>query len=295
MRANTALLTALAMVAFAANSLLCRAALGDGAIDAASFTALRVGSGALFLMLLLRWPRRHRPSGSLPMALGLFVYMLGFSFAYRALDAATGALLLFGAVQLTMLGWALARGERFGPRRGAGFLIAFGGLVYLLLPGVSAPDPLGAGLMVTAGIGWGAYSLLGRGSRNPLADTAGNFFLALPLALLLLPITPIATGEALHASVSGVALAVASGALASGLGYALWYAALARLDAGRAATVQLSVPVLAAAGGVLLLGEPLSPRLLVAGAVTLGGIWLALARPRYAAPPAGSASDGQGR
>ncbi len=278
---RTAILTALAMFAFAANSLLCRLALDSGAIDAASFTTVRMVSGALVLGLILALRKTgRRPGGSGAMALMLFVYMLGFSLAYRSLTAATGALLLFGAVQLTMFARAVQAGERFGPRRWVGVALAVGGLVWLLLPGVSAPDLAGAVGMVIAGVAWGAYSLLGRGSRDPLADTAGNFLRATPLALLTLLFLPAATGEALQAGTTGLGLAVVSGALASGLGYAVWYAALRGLDAGRAATVQLSVPVIAALGGVALLAEPLTSRLVVAGVVTLGGVWLALARER---------------
>ena len=275
---STLVLTVLAMMAFAANSLLCRAALASGAIDAASFTLVRVGSGAILLSVLLLWPSRRRLSFSAPMALMLFVYMLGFSLAYESLTAATGALLLFGAVQLTMLGWALRSGERFNGIRWLGMVLAFGGLVYLLLPGVSAPDPVGAALMVLAGLAWGVYSLLGRGSRDPLADTAGNFVLAVPLGVLAWFVLPALGGAQAHVTGPGVYLALASGALASGVGYVLWYAALPGLGAGRAATVQLSVPVLAGLGGVVFLAEPLSSRLLLSGAVVLGGIALALRR-----------------
>ncbi len=276
---STLALTVLAMIAFAANSLLCRAALASGAIDAATFTVVRVVSGAALLCLLLLWPPRRRLSFSAPMALMLFVYMLGFSLAYESLTAATGALLLFGAVQLTMLSWALRSGEVFGPIRWAGMALAFGGLVYLLMPGVSAPDPLGAALMITAGLAWGIYSLLGRGSRDPLADTAGNFLLAVPLGIIAWWVVPSLGGTPVFVTTSGVLLALASGALASGVGYVLWYAALPGLGAGRAATVQLSVPVLAGLGGVMLLSEPLSSRLLLAGAIVLGGIALALRKP----------------
>ncbi len=275
---STGVLTILAMIAFAANSLLCRAALASGAIDAASFTLVRVVSGAVLLALLLLWPPRRRLSFRLPMALMLFIYMLGFSLAYESLSAASGALLLFGAVQLTMLGWALRSGERFDGLRWLGMALAFGGLVYLLLPGVSAPDPLGAALMVLAGLAWGIYSLLGRGTRDPLADTAGNFLLAVPLAALAWLGVPALGGAPIHVTAPGITLALASGALASGVGYVLWYAALPGLGAGRAATVQLSVPVLAGLGGVILLSEPLSTRLLLSGVVVLGGIALALRR-----------------
>jgi drug/metabolite transporter (DMT)-like permease len=278
MRLNTGVLTVLAMLAFAANSLLCRAALERELIDAFSFTVLRVSSGAGLLLLLLWLPPRRRLSGSVPMALMLFLYMLGFSLAYRSLTAATGALLLFGAVQLTMLAAAFRGGERFGPRRWAGFVLAVGGMVYLLLPGVAAPEPLGATLMVIAGLAWGAYSLLGRGSADPLADTAGNFLLAMPAAFLALALAPVTGAGPLFVEPAGALLAIASGALASGIGYVLWYAALPALGAGRGATVQLSVPVLAALGGVAFLAEPLTTRILVAGAATLGGVWLALRR-----------------
>lgn len=278
---RTLALTVAAMVAFAANSLLCRLALAAGHIDAASFTALRVASGALVLVGLLALRRdRRRPGGSLGMAAMLVLYLLGFSLAYRSLSAATGALLLFGAVQLTMFARALAGGERFGIRGVLGVVLAMGGLAWLLAPGVTAPDPVGAVLMVLAGAGWGAYSLLGRGAKDPLADTAGNFLLATPPVLAALLAWPWISGQSLSVTTMGVALAVVSGSVASGLGYVTWYAALQGLEAGRAATVQLSVPVIAAIGGVVLLVEPLTPRLLSAGAVTLGGVWLVLAGKR---------------
>lgn len=212
------------------------------------------------------------------MAAMLVLYLLGFSLAYRSLNAATGALLLFGAVQLTMFSRAFATGERLGPRGILGVALAVAGLLGLLLPGATAPEPVGAVLMALAGLGWGVYSLLGRGARNPLADTAGNFLLATPPVLLGLLILPALTGEPLHVEMAGAGLALASGALASGLGYVAWYAALPGLEAGRAATVQLSVPVLTAMGGVVLLAEPLTIRLVVTGTATLAGVWLVLHR-----------------
>lgn len=270
-----AALTSLTMLAFAANSLLCRAALGEPVIDAASFTAVRLASGALTLWLLLRWRgATARGDGDWPAAGLLFLYAIAFSFAYLSLSAATGALILFGFVQLTMQGAALLAGERLPGLAWAGLALAVGGLVYLLLPGLDAPDPLGALLMATAGVAWGLYSLRGRGVANPLRATAGNFMRSVPLALLAL--LPVLGHAGMNAE--GASLAVASGALASGLGYALWYRVLPRLKASQAATVQLSVPVIAALGGVLLLGEPLGGRLVAASLAVLGGITLVLRR-----------------
>lgn len=271
-----AILTALVMLAFAANSLLCRMALGPPLIDAASFTWVRLASGALTLWLLLRRRAPPRPTGPTDWwaATMLCVYAAGFSFAYLSLSAASGALILFGFVQLTMLGTGLCRGERLAPTAWAGLLLAVGGLVYLLLPGMDAPDPTGALLMAMAGIAWGVYSLRGRGVAAPLLATQRNFVGSVPLALLAaLPFL-----DQVSLSGTGLMLAVASGAVASGLGYALWYSVLPQLKASQAATVQLSVPVIAAFGGVLLLNEPLGIRLLLASAAVLGGIALVLRR-----------------
>lgn len=272
----SAALTLAAMIAFAANSLLCRAALAEGAIDATSFTSLRLVSGALVLWLLLALRRAPAPSARPrpAAALLLFAYAIGFSLAYLQLTAATGALLLFGAVQGCMLVAALRAGERPKPLQWCGWLLALGGLVALLAPGLHAPAPLPAALMLGAGIAWGGYSLIGRGSRDPVADTAHNFLRAAPMALAasllaLLLADPVLT-------IPGVLLALASGALASGLGYVLWYAALPALSATAAASVQLSVPALTALLAVLLLGEALQPRLLLAGPAILGGIALAV-------------------
>jgi len=272
--ARTALLTCIAMVAFAANSLLCRLALRDTAIDAQSFTTLRLASGALTLWMILRLRSGGpRPGGSWPSALALLVYAAGFSFAYRELSTATGALLLFGAVQLTMIGAGIAGGERPGPIRIVGLLLALGGVVWLLLPGVSAPPPGAAAFMIAAGIGWGIYSLRGRGSPDPTADTARNFLRAMVPAGVLSALLV----SNLSIDPAGAAYAVASGALASGIGYAIWYAALPGLLPTTAATAQLSVPILAAIAGVALAGESATLRLFVSGAATLGGIALVLA------------------
>jgi drug/metabolite transporter (DMT)-like permease len=271
------LLTALAMLAFAGNSLLCRIALRDTAIDAASFTAIRIVSGALMLAILLR-ARGTRPTagGSWLAGLMLFSYAAFFSFAYRELSAATGALLLFGAVQMTMMGFGLFTGERLGGIKLAGLVLALAGLIALLLPGLAAPPVAGASFMVAAGISWGVYSILGKRLGNPTQATGGNFMRAVPFAAAL------ALAAMNHSAVDlqGALYAVLSGAITSGLGYVLWYAALPSLTATTAAIVQLSVPAIAAVGGVLLLSEPVTTRLLIASAAILGGIAITTAGKR---------------
>lgn len=280
MSARTALLVALAMIAFAANSLLNRLALAPEPplTDAASFALVRVLAAATTLsaILALRRGARGPAQRDWRMPAALFVYITGFSFAYLSLSAGTGALILFGAVQITMFAAALSGGERFSLLGWAGLVCAFGGLVYLAAPGVTAPDPMGTALMIAAGVAWGAYSLLGRGVADPLAATAWNFAVCIPLSLL---VSAVFWASA-SASPAGLALAIASGAAASGLGYVLWFAALPQLSAGRAAAVQLSAPIIAALGGAALLSEPLTARLLIASAVTLGGVALVLAQRR---------------
>ncbi|WP_282342608.1 DMT family transporter [Pseudomonas sp. PS02288] len=273
MNARTLSLTSLAMLAFAGNSLLCRLALKHTAIDAASFTGLRLLAGALMLSLLLQVRRsRGKPHGSWSGAAALFTYAAAFSFAYLQLDAAVGALLLFGAVQSSMLLYGVMRGERLGRWATLGLLLALGGLLVLLLPGASAP-PLGSALlMLLAGLAWALYSLLGRGVADPLAATAGNFLRAIPFAVLLC----LALVTRRDWDLPGVTYALLSGALASGVGYAIWYTALRGLGALQASTVQLSVPILAALGGSLLLGETLTLRLLLVSIAVLGGIALVL-------------------
>jgi drug/metabolite transporter (DMT)-like permease len=272
-----------ALAAFAANSLLCRLALERTAIDAVSFTTIRIVSGAATLALLLLLQRRPaRFGGDWPAALALYGYAIAFSLAYLALGAGTGALLLFGAVQLTMFAVALGRGERLDAVQSTGLALAAAGVGGLLWPGLSAP-PLGsAALMLAAGVAWGAYSLRGRGSADPLADTAGNFLRGAPVAFGV----SLAFLGSMRLDPAGAAYAVASGALASGLGYAVWYAALRGLTATRAATVQLAVPVLAALGGVALLDERLTPRLVIASLAVLGGIALVIVRRGRAVAPA---------
>ncbi len=274
------ILTASAMIAFAANSLLCRAALRETGIDAASFTLIRIFSGAAALWIILRLRLTNgKKSGNWLSAFALFAYAAAFSFAYNTLSAGTGALLLFGAVQATMILWGLGQGERLRPPQWLGLAAALGGLVVLVLPGLSAPPLSGSVLMLTAGVAWGAYSLRGKGEANPASATAGNFLRAVPMALalsvVLFPLARVDPG--------GAGYAVLSGAIASGCGYVIWYTALPGLQATSAATVQLSVPVLAAAGGIVLLGEPLTARFVLASIAILGGIALVVLERRRAA------------
>jgi len=291
-----ALLVVLALLGFAGNSLLCRLALRGGDIDAAGFTALRIAAGALTLWLLAAWQKKWGQTpysvsspaklnkesdpvfsrGDWPSALALFAYAAAFSYACLGFGGSTGARLLFGAVQRTLLGRAFALGERLDARQWLGLAAAIAGLLVLLLPGVQAPPLLNAALMLGAGVAWGLYSLRGRSSRDPLRTTAGNFLRALPLALVL----ALIGWRGLHFGSTGLLAALASGALASGVGYALWYAALPSLRASSAGILQLSVPVLAALGGIALLGEPIGWRFALAAALTLGGVALATLRAR---------------
>ncbi|MBT8071428.1 MAG: DMT family transporter [Gammaproteobacteria bacterium] len=272
-------LTTIAMIAFAGNSLLCRQALKHTAIDPASFTAIRLLSGALMLWLVVR-VKQGEPAGkgNWLSAMALFAYAAGFSFAYVSLPAASGALILFGAVQATMIGYGVWRGERLKAAQTFGLILAISGLVGLLLPGLSAPPLAGSLLMMAAGIAWGVYSLRGAGGGDPTRVTAGNFMRAVPvtvvLSLLMLSRASI--------DLAGFWLAVASGALASGLGYAIWYTALPALKNTSAATVQLSVPVIAAVGGILFLDERVTLRLFVASVAILGGIALVIWQRRPA-------------
>jgi drug/metabolite transporter (DMT)-like permease len=277
------LLCGLAMVGFAANSLLSRLALRPQLIDPGSFAAVRLGTGAVALLLLSRLRGASAVDGqhgSWPSALWLLSYVLPFTWAYERIGAGIGALILFGAVQATMIGWGVARGERPGAREWLGLALALSGLGLLTLPGATRPDLVGLGLMIVAGVAWGAYSLRGRGSRDPLAATTGNFVRSAPLgAAAWIGARLIGGPDAWHAEREGLVLAAASGALASGVGYALWYAALPGLRAVQAALVQLSVPVLAAGAAVVLLDEALSLRLVSAGVLVLGGVLLALRAP----------------
>ena len=266
--------TGFALVAFAGNSVLCRLALRNATIDPATFSSIRLTAGAATLLLVAAWRRKGKPQieGSWTSAAMLFLYAVPFSFAYTRLSTGTGALILFGCVQLTMLIAALWVGERPNPFQWLGLFIAVGGLVYLLLPGLDAPSLSGAALMAIAGLSWGVYSLRGRRAPDALAQTTSNFVRSVPMviavSIVALPQFAVQRG--------GVLLAIASGAIASGLGYVVWYQALAGLTATRAAIVQLLVPVLASLGGVLFLTEPISLRLTVSTVIVLGGIALAL-------------------
>jgi len=272
-------LTLLAMIAFASNSLLCRAALKETSIDAASFTFVRIFSGAAALWLILTMRRTtSQCSGNWISALALFAYAAAFSFAYNTLSAGTGALLLFGAVQATMILSGFRKGERLDPIQIAGLVVAVAGLVLLVLPGLSAPPLIGSILMLSAGVAWGVYSLRGKTAGDPIAATSGNFLRAVPFAALV----SVIMLPKMHLDSLGVIYAVISGAITSGLGYVIWYAALAGLKAASAATVQLSVPVLAATGGILLLGEPITLRYVIASIAVLGGIFLVVTEKRPA-------------
>jgi drug/metabolite transporter (DMT)-like permease len=270
------------MLAFAGNSLLCRLALKGTQIDAASFTLVRIASAALVLWMMLLVRGGHvrddaRRAGNWTSALALIVYAAPFSYAYVRLAAGAGALLLFGAVQATMIGYGIATGERLAVVQWLGLLLALAGLVWLVLPGLAAPEPLSSALMIVAGVGWGVYSLRGRGQTDPVAATAGNFLRALPFAVA---VSALAFTTA-RFDRAGVVYAAASGALTSGLGYVVWYAALKGLKPAVAATVQLSVPVITAAGGVLLLGEALTARLAASSVAILGGIALVVLPKRH--------------
>jgi drug/metabolite transporter (DMT)-like permease len=287
------ILTLAAMIAFASNSLLCRAALKQASIDAASFTFIRIVSGAVVLWLVLNLRRMTRTTSSVGLggnwisALALLLYAAGFSFAYVAVAAGTGALLLFGAVQATMILWGLHKGERLRVIQILGLIVAMTGLVVLLFPGLSAPPLFGSFLMLGAGIAWGVYSLRGKKEKDPVTATTGNFVRAVPFAAAV----TIIFLRSLDVDLAGVGYAIVSGAITSGLGYVIWYTVLPSLKAASAATVQLSVPVLAAAGGILFLGEPRTLRYLVASLAILGGIALVVFEKKCADPSVNSRLD----
>ncbi|MET0582723.1 MAG: DMT family transporter [Pseudoxanthomonas sp.] len=277
---------ALALLAFAGNSLLCRLALAHTPVDVASFTGVRLLAGAatLWLLVKLRGNGRaasapERATGNWISAFALFAYASAFSLAYTQLSAATGALLLFGSVQATMIAVGLWRGERLSPLQIGGLCLALAGLVALLLPGLSAPPLVAALLMVAAGMAWGVYSLRGRNARDPVGTTAGNFLRSLPFAALF----GVAMIGRLVPDAAGIGYAVASGALTSGVGYAIWYAALPHLGALRAAVMQLSVPVIAAAGGLLLISEPITLRFVLCSLAILGGVLVVIVSGRRGA------------
>ena len=268
---RTLVFTSLALIAFAANSVLCRLALGNDAIDASSFTVIRLLSGALVLWLILKFNGNNNKissRGSWLSGMMLFLYAIAFSFAYISLQTGTGALILFGAVQITMILLSILSGNRLHITEWLGVIIAFAGFVYLVLPGLSTPSLTGFVLMTVAGIAWGVYTLRGRGSTSPLEDTCFNFLRTVPAVLVL----ALITARNAHYSADGIVLAILSGAVASGIGYTIWYIALGGLMATQAAVVQLSVPVIAALGGVVFVSEAITPRLVLSASMILGGI-----------------------
>ena len=274
---RTTVLASLALLAFAGNSLLCRLALADEQIDPGSFTLVRLTAGALLLTGYL-WRDRpfSREHFSGPSALALFIYAAAFSFAYLSLTAGTGALLLFGAVQLTMITWGIARGDRLTPLQWLGLTLAIAGVVLLLLPGWSSPSPVSAALMISAGIAWGSYSLLGKRARHPVHATASNFIWAVPLAALTWLLALASGLGPMHASALGILYAITSGALTSGLGYVIWYTVLPALRPTTAATIQLTVPLLTTLAAIALLGEPFTLKLLAPMIAILGGVGLVI-------------------
>src|SRR4030095_13201411 len=282
-RLSTIALTAMAMVAFAANSVLCRMALREAAIDPATFSVVRFLSGAMMLVAVaFRWQQSSSlQAGSWQAALVLALYALPFAFSYTQLSAGTGALIMFGCVQVVMIVAALGSGERPHAMQWTGLGLALAGLVTLVFPGLTAPSPIAAALMTIAGVSWGLYTLLGRAASNPLLQTTGNFVRAVPLIAL----SSVAVPLRMHVEPRGVVLAVASGVFATGLGYVAWYAALRSLSAMRASVVQLAVPLLAAIGGVLLLTETITLRLVVSTVLVLGGIAMAIVGARPALRP----------
>ncbi len=276
-RTRIIVLTVITMIAFAGNSLFCRMALKLTAIDAASFTTIRLVSGAATMWLLVTLFRGHKTGkGSWRSAVALFVYAILYSYAYVTLPAAMGALLLFGAVQATMIGYGISKGERLHGRQIAGLILAFAGLVGLLLPGLTAPPLIGSVLMLASGVAWGVYSLRGKGAGDATRITAGNFLRAVPMAAAV----SLITINGVSLDTAGIGYAIASGALASGIGYSIWYSVLPALKATSASTVQLSVPVIAALGGVLFLGEAVTLRLVLASVAILGGIALVIVNRR---------------
>ena len=276
-KADTAIATAAALVAFAANSILTRLALGRGGMDAATFTTIRIVAGAVVLAALVRvqsgnWAAIRGGARDLVGPLALFGYAALFSFAYVRIGAATGALLLFGAVQLTMIVWGILSGERPGARVWLGLVVAATGLAWMVLPAVARPDPLGSVFMILAGVAWGVYSLAGKRAKQALAANARSFVWAVPLALLL-NLSMMASAKA---GVRGALLATTSGGLTSGIGYAIWYRALRGLTATRAAILQLGVPIIGAFGAVAILHEALTTRLAVAALAVIGGVSLVI-------------------
>lgn len=268
---ETVFLTGLALIAFAANSVLCRLALGNGTLDASSFTGIRLLSGAftLFIIISLKGGSKEASSkGSWTAGLVLFLYAITFSYAYLSVDTGTGALILFGSVQITMIMLSLVSGTRLHLIEWSGVIIAFTGFIYLILPDITTPSVNGFILMTVSGISWGIYTLKGRSSKNPLMDTTYNFLRTIPFVALL----AIFTMQNMNYSSEGIILALISGAITSGVGYTIWYIALGGLSSTQAAVLQLSVPVIAAIGGVLFVSEEITTRLIISAVIVLSGI-----------------------
>lgn len=281
---KTIILTGLALIAFAANSVLCRLALGNEAIDASSFTVIRLLSGSIVLLIIISSTRRNSRStaitstkGSWTASFMLFIYATTFSYAYISLDTATGALIIFGSVQITMILLSLISGTRLHITEWAGVVVAFTGFIYLILPGVTTPSVIGFTLMTVAGVAWGIYTLKGRGSKSPLMDTAYNFFRTTPLVVLL----AISTIDNINYSSEGIVLALLPGGITSGIGYTLWYIALGGLSSTQAAVLQLSVPVIAALGGIIFVSETITFRLTISATMVLGGILIVVLGKYY--------------
>lgn len=268
---RTFILTALALIAFAANSVLCKYALGNNAIDAFSFTNIRLLSGAIVLFLLLKINKNNSQAsskGSWISSAMLFIYALCFSYAYRTLDTGTGALILFGAVQITIILQSIISGNKLRLFEWIGILISFFGFIYLISPGVTAPSLIGFILMTISGVAWGIYTVKGQTSKNPLADTTYNFIKTLPFLI----ITYLIAMNNSYYSLQGILLAIVSGGITSGIGYTIWYMAIRKLTPVQTAVVQLLVPLIAAFGGVLFISEIISIRLVISSVLILGGV-----------------------
>ena len=274
------LLTGLALVAFAANSVLCRLALGEKAIDASSFTIIRLLSGAIVLLILFKIKNNELSSnskGSWYSGIMLFLYAITFSFAYITLDTGTGALILFGSVQITMIALSLLSGNRLHFTEWLGVIIAFAGFLYLIMPGVTAPSTTGFLLMTIAGVAWGIYTINGKGSKNPLSDTTFNFLRTVPFIIIML----LVVLKDVNFTSKGILLAIISGGVTSGIGYTIWYMALKGLTSTQAAVVQLLVPVIAAFGGVIFIFEKITFRLSISSTMILGGILIVVMGKKY--------------
>lgn len=280
---KTITLTCLALIALSANSVLCRLALENDAIDASSFTVLRLLSGAIVLLIIISTTRNTAVTssrGSWSASFMLFLYAITFSYAYISLDTGTGALILFGSVHITMILLSHISGTRLHITEWFGVIIAFAGFIYLILPGITTPSFIGFLLMTVAGIAWGIYTLKGHGSKSPLMDTAYNFFRTIPFVVLL----AISTFNNINYTSEGILLALLSGGITSGIGYTIWYIVLGGLSSTQAAALQLTIPVIAAIGGVIFVSEAITFRLIISATMVLGGILIVVLGKYYSTP-----------